>query len=602
MLATNVGCREAVGPLLLMKANPDHYSSHGCNAVLLAAQGGHADCLKKLIKHKVGTNKHIRMFPTALYFASQNGNASIVKILLEARANPNAAEWVDRATPLFIASQQGHTECVSALLKARAKCNFGNSGADGVSPLFIAVQKKQNHICQQLLGNSSIKVDDPTKDGTTALLMSIQIGNLEGMQLIIKAGADIERADKAGRTPLLTAAEYGDLDAIELLIRHGVDLKKTGPDGRTAQTLLAEEFGDDLLKIAARIKGLPSSDHQHDLSESICSKAAALFAQHGEKKDNKLEEDALREILVTLGCEGKLGTKSFNPLLKQSFTKFAKDALDFQELLRLYTMLMADYKKAKRDAQKQQVAKNEIKLITVKIEQKPGLLSAREYFDKYSDSEKKLLGADKLREIMIAMGEQERQKCLGAKHFETYIEGVNKALQGKTFTYEMFLESVYNGTAEDIKEDALYRIGKLNPHSLLHSGRAPPLPSARELFDKYAYVDCSRRAGKKTLGEKELKQILIVMGKKDGTLPRDVIIRNAFIKSTEWDVAYDFGRFLSIYNWAAEKLKATKNSTFSYLWLPHVPYHVTRVIRTTPAPQISAVAASDSNDLKLPSI
>ena len=110
-----------------------------------------------------------------------------------------------------------------------------------------------------------------------------------------KFDIQVKRVDSADRMPLLTAANYGDLEAIEILIHHGVDLKKTGPDGRTAQTVLAEDFGDDLLKIAARMKAAsrPPSNRQSNLSESICSKAAELFAQYDEKKDKKMGEKAL---------------------------------------------------------------------------------------------------------------------------------------------------------------------------------------------------------------------------------------------------------------------------------------------------------------------
>ena len=52
------------------------------------------------------------------------------------------------------------------------------------------------------------------------------------------------------------------------------------------------------------------------------------------------------------GLRKKLGAKKFDVLMKHSFGNFDKNhdgALNFQEFLRLYTVLMDQYKKLKRD-------------------------------------------------------------------------------------------------------------------------------------------------------------------------------------------------------------------------------------------------------------
>lgn len=59
----------------------------------------------------------------------------------------------------------------------------------------------------------------------------------------MRSGADTEKADiTGGRTPLMTAAAYGDMDVLELLIQAGACLDKRDNNRRTAADILKAEF------------------------------------------------------------------------------------------------------------------------------------------------------------------------------------------------------------------------------------------------------------------------------------------------------------------------------------------------------------------------
>ena len=385
MLAAHNGHISVLKTLLKNNANPNTIAADGCTALLCSSQGGFVDCVKELLAHKADVDPKTKPnFPTPLYTSSQDGYGSIVKILLQAKADMNRA--VEDVSCLFIAAQEGHKECVNEILRAGANVNFENR--DHASPLFIAAQKGHTAITASLLKDSRVIIDDPTKDGTTPLLISIQIGNLDDCTTLIKAGADIERSDNAGNTPLLTAAKYGDMDVVDLLIQNGVDLQKAGPDGRTAHVILKDEFGEDLLKIAAQhrrtstngTKALPktarptrATSKRHDtgrLHERLYNKAHDLFAKFDVDNDKTLGKQELRECLVALGCEKKLGKQKFDALLKHSFAKFDKNndgVIGIDEFLRLYAVLMGQYKKMKREHKKRQARKIETDITTVKI-------------------------------------------------------------------------------------------------------------------------------------------------------------------------------------------------------------------------------------------
>jgi TPR repeat protein len=76
--------------------------------------------------------------------ASQKGHAPIVKLLLDAKADVNAARKTDGGTSLMMASQNGHTEIVKLLLDAKADVlAIAILAGREYTPLDVA--KKQGH-------------------------------------------------------------------------------------------------------------------------------------------------------------------------------------------------------------------------------------------------------------------------------------------------------------------------------------------------------------------------------------------------------------------------------------------------------------------------
>jgi ankyrin repeat protein len=73
------------------------------------------------------------------------------------------------------------------------------------------------------------------------LLMAIQCGEREIVQMLIAAGADIN-APFAQTTPLLRAITASFPDIVELLIQNGVNVNQAAPDG-TVPLIAAQAHG-----------------------------------------------------------------------------------------------------------------------------------------------------------------------------------------------------------------------------------------------------------------------------------------------------------------------------------------------------------------------
>src|SRR5437764_9234063 len=70
-------------------------------------------------------------------------------------------------------------------------------------------------------------------DGTTALHWAVRRGDMDSVDLLLKAGAQPGASTRYGVTPLYVAAVNGNAAIVERLIAAGADPKASLPDGET---------------------------------------------------------------------------------------------------------------------------------------------------------------------------------------------------------------------------------------------------------------------------------------------------------------------------------------------------------------------------------
>jgi len=130
--------------------------------------------------------------------AAEDGDAGLVKRLLEKLADPNGSEG-EGWTPLHITALNGHIEVAKQLLFARA--DLSRTNADGGGPLHVAAWS----------------------------------GHLELMNALYHANADPERAQNEGWTPLHIASRNGHAQIVRwLLFELGVNAHQRVDAGWTA--------------------------------------------------------------------------------------------------------------------------------------------------------------------------------------------------------------------------------------------------------------------------------------------------------------------------------------------------------------------------------
>ncbi len=104
--------------------------------------------IRRLIKAGADVNVRNKFGVTPLIMALQNGHAVVVKLLLAAEADVNAALKTNGVTPLFMASLQGHSKVVKLLLAAGADVNAKTNRGD--TPLSIAKMRGHTRVVKFL--------------------------------------------------------------------------------------------------------------------------------------------------------------------------------------------------------------------------------------------------------------------------------------------------------------------------------------------------------------------------------------------------------------------------------------------------------------------
>ena len=312
--------------LLDAGTNPNTEDSEGRTPLSYAAERDSSKVVRLLLAAKANPNAGKLDVP--LLCAIHKQDTASAELLLADGANPNlkgGMDWPvnlgvqeysgansqDRPglTPLYLAVSTGQLPMVNLLLKFKADPN--DSQTDGMSLLFSALTKPD--ILEALLAAGG-NVDSHLSEGKTLLDQAVN-GNYPqvAVDILLKHGADPNARDSRGYTPLNYAVwGQANTNKIELLLDHHADPNVRGENGQTPLDYLKSQVQSSIdpaskagfTKIADLLRSHGALDNLPHWDRIMASRPSANYSQTVfQKGTNDWNRFTLLETLLNFYAE-----------------------------------------------------------------------------------------------------------------------------------------------------------------------------------------------------------------------------------------------------------------------------------------------------------
>ncbi|GAB5357572.1 hypothetical protein AAMO2058_000385800 [Amorphochlora amoebiformis] len=213
--------------LLKSKADVKQKNFYGQTPLLYAAQ--------KTFDSKVGTlgdqNKEEKIRSAA--------PSSVIKILLDAKAQPNAKNY-DEYTALIVAAHQGFSSAVQTIIECKA--NLEARARQGQNALMVSSAAGHSSVVQLLIRSKS-SLNHQDEQGQTALIKSILAGHGSVARALLSAKADPNHMDHDGMSGLahcISSPMKPDIkeNCFQTILAYSPSLKINQADHRNRSYLL----------------------------------------------------------------------------------------------------------------------------------------------------------------------------------------------------------------------------------------------------------------------------------------------------------------------------------------------------------------------------
>jgi ankyrin repeat protein len=181
----------------------DRLDDYGLSALMRAAAWGHDETVRALLKAGADANL-MNGGRTALHLAAQFGRIPVIRTLVGGKARLDPRFSARDPTPLFAAVKAGRSDSVRVLLDLGAESASGDSS---LTPLEYAIWLGDTAVVRELVkaGRTPVNVRHPNATESplhAAIRCRNPDYNVELIQTLIVAGADLKALDKNGNTPL----------------------------------------------------------------------------------------------------------------------------------------------------------------------------------------------------------------------------------------------------------------------------------------------------------------------------------------------------------------------------------------------------------------
>ena len=198
---------------------------HGMTSLMLAAANGDEPCVKELIEggnkddacvneattpQGADVNAEDQDGDTAVMWAALGGHSACLKNLIDAGADVNRVNKKGGFTALILAATNGAGG-------SESKMTRGDDDDDKTT------EEAEFVCCIELLMKAGADVNKADDQGLTPLIHAVSTGNDACAELLIQGGANVNAVDSTGSTALIKAALHGNYKCLKLLLGAGAD-------------------------------------------------------------------------------------------------------------------------------------------------------------------------------------------------------------------------------------------------------------------------------------------------------------------------------------------------------------------------------------------
>jgi ankyrin repeat protein len=178
----------------------DLLTKMGTTPLIYAASRGQSEVMMLLLAR--GADPYLtNWYGNALHCAAEAGHSNTIKDLIRYGVDPNSRGFWGK-TPLHCTTDQGHGEAAKTLIAGGAAVDICND--EGLSVFHLAVSRNAKDVWHHLLARRLVDVNSPTAIGATALHLAARHNDAETVLELLKGGANPNIRD--GRE--LTACHY----------------------------------------------------------------------------------------------------------------------------------------------------------------------------------------------------------------------------------------------------------------------------------------------------------------------------------------------------------------------------------------------------------
>ncbi len=286
-----------------------------------AVAAGRKDIVEAALAAGKNPNTSRPGYGSLLMHAANYKQLKIIKLLLARGADPRAK---GNEGLLLGPIGAGRMDIVKCLVEAGAWVTKPKNACYSDDVLVSAAREGKGEMVRYLLQRGADTEGTSLLCDETALQAAAMRGDVDILEMLVAAGADINHRDCNGQTALMHACEKGEQAAVEFLLTRGADPAFQDGYGRTAETFAAQSEKEDARRLHTLCAGkggaMPAAPGRPSVpptaAQETWREARFFDAVVTGKKDTV-------EAALAAGKDPNMRRPAYGSLLRHAVTTFA---------------------------------------------------------------------------------------------------------------------------------------------------------------------------------------------------------------------------------------------------------------------------------------